>query len=430
MTMRVGKTTVSLLVALYLAVSGPLLRHYDSLSASEDGGSSMTRERDMPLRYPRSDTNANTHANQQSELLQALDEQKERLRQREENERLGGTPPTALAATSPPRNMEKWGTTVKDDGHAIFYNVYIQPNVTNERQGRIFHFLKDQIKQIENSTYGHQPTVYYNIIGLNYTGRLCYKQMDCRQIQHYTVGNEKDTPQDLFDFCTDRPDMTVTYLHNLGSVNMNPRNHVSRRIATQAALSDACRSISSSQCTSCSLNVQLQPSIHTSGNMWTAKCSYVRDLLSPNVFIARRDAMFRRILTSKDRFNFVCLDWLYNKSNNAMKLLSLGPTRAVQTWLFQHPDALPCSVLGNLSLAEVSDGRTWTPTLTMPPEITSPVRWHREMRLSWYKKQGRLYELNYFYRKSPSETNPFWKQYDHIADNPAPNCSRMIGKMN
>ena len=53
---------------------------------------------------------------------------------------------------------------------------------------------------------------------------------------------------------------------------------------TVAALSEDCRNMPSS-CNVCSMRMSPIPHPHTPGNMWAARCSYVSNLIDPNLYI-------------------------------------------------------------------------------------------------------------------------------------------------
>jgi hypothetical protein len=152
-----------------------------------------------------------------------------------------------------------WGTT--KDEYAIFYNVYMEPGSQGRRRQTSLQSLREHLEQIANSTFG-QSTLYYNMIGSNDTAfvRSYSHQMDVRLIRHMETGQEVDTLQDLYNFCQDRPNVTVVYLHNKGSFHPSKANDKVRRLTTRSATSEPCRSISSDpRCTSCAMNVMLQP---------------------------------------------------------------------------------------------------------------------------------------------------------------------------
>jgi hypothetical protein len=121
-------------------------------------------------------------------------------------------------------------------------------------------------------------------------------------------GGEADTLQDLYEFCLERPNDTVVYLHDKGSFNRNAGNNRIRKIATSAALADGCVEGISKGCNICSGLFNVYHYIHTAGNMFVAKCSYIQGLIPPKEFELRRLQMFHYILSNSTvSDSFSCL---------------------------------------------------------------------------------------------------------------------------
>ena len=96
-------------------------------------------------------------------------------------------------------------------------------------------------------------------------------------LQHDDEGDESQTLGLLCQHCVENPSDTVVYLHSKGSFHAKEENNRLRR------LSEECAHVPD-QCNICSSRFSPLPYPHTSGNMWVAKCVYVRKLINPNEF--------------------------------------------------------------------------------------------------------------------------------------------------
>jgi hypothetical protein len=157
--------------------------------------------------------------------------------------------------------------------------------------------------------------------------------------------------------------------------------------------------------------------------MWTAKCSYVRNLIPPKEFTARRESMFQHIMNNApEKAQFPCLETLYVLGESEHSRLGLG-RYAMETWMYQHPSALPCFAM-NTPLGKLEHG--WESLefrLNVAPWLRWRLDWIGHWRLEWYQKPGRSYELKYLYGLDRLPASPFWDQWDHIVPNPITNCT-------
>lgn len=298
----------------------------------------------------------------------------------------------------------------------IFYNAYISP----KKPGLGIAIIQEQMLQIYNSRNHRYTPVYYNMIGVNYTENdLCQPDMNCHQLKYMLQGNEEDTLQDLFDYCVAHPSDHVIYLHDKGSLHPSANNHKIRKMATTAALSDACRSMAthhsnSSRCSVCATKYQVLPHGHSPGNHWTASCQYVRTLIPPRDFEEKRRRMYLYLLQQeKEQTLFPCLDKVlqlkasfdskdgtYHGENH--QLLGIG-RYAMETWVWSSPGVVPCHVMesgfhrfdsGTESLH--GDDTTFQPG---PGELKFAYMGNH--KLSWFHATGKLFEYRYLY---PNQT--------------------------
>ena len=179
---------------------------------------------------------------------------------------------------------------------AIFYNIYIPPNET--KSARALEIISEQLKDIASAiTIDPIPVVYYNTIGLNATASiqsLCSSnRLPCHHVVHSPSADEGITIQALHDYCnqtgSSRDSMYVTYLHSKGTYHDSPTNDRWRRALTPAALLPCC-------CDLCGLQFYTQFAPLVPGNMWSAQCSYIRQLVPPKDYARRNNAAIARLL--------------------------------------------------------------------------------------------------------------------------------------
>jgi len=144
-------------------------------------------------------------------------------------------------------------------------------------------------------------------------------------IDHVESGSELVSLHKVWEHCQlvsdDQAfDSLVVYLHDKGSLHPNRRNDLMRQRITKGALSEACANLPDT-CNVCSMRFSPLPFPHVSGNMWLARCSYVKKLIAPSTFSKKMDS-FR------------------GKGNG------WGKQRfALEAYIHYHNDARPCDVL-------------------------------------------------------------------------------------
>ncbi|KAG7342038.1 hypothetical protein IV203_007130 [Nitzschia inconspicua] len=202
----------------------------------------------------------------------------------------------------------------------IFYNVY----VPEERSNDTLQIIEEQIR-FRNDTDPDAPILYTLIGSRKVKGsiqRMC--QPNCTRRKYLQEGNEIDTLHALWEYCQDNPSDIVTYIHDKGSFHPSDANHNARGVGTKAALQ--CRRLMMNQhtdvdptndrtvsnttdktkkakstCSICSYRFYAFPIYHARANMWTAECSYIRDLLPPRQYESTVLDMYRETSeTSQD----------------------------------------------------------------------------------------------------------------------------------
>lgn len=243
-----------------------------------------------------------------------------------------------------------WTTPAAKGGWAVFYNIFISKNSFLAGVGRLV--VEEQLGQVGTSyaASAGDLTVYYTSIGdeldTQWLDSLCSIKynMTCQQTAHYSSAEEFTTLTKLHQYCHHRPDQTVVYLHNKGSLHpFNKGQDRWRRTMTAAATSKLCLEPADNECNACGMLFQPLPSNHFPGNMWTAKCSYINQLLLPADYHARRSVIDEWIESETKAGIF------YRKDQQGglfpMEAHFAGKNRyEAEHWLGSHPALRPCDV--------------------------------------------------------------------------------------
>jgi hypothetical protein len=199
--------------------------------------------------------------------------------------------PFKKGSLSPPTNSS----------FVVFYNLFI-PKETNEAKYAVgvmteqLGQVASSLRRLEELNHDEQSAVvFYNLIGNPFPpealGVFCselHPRLVCQQINYYETASEAVTLQNIHDFChyggvqsqSDR-DIRVTYIHSKGSYHHTPVNTNWRRELTNAVLHPDCLSPPDDRCNVCGASFFTRFAFIYPGNMFTAKCSYINELLPP-----------------------------------------------------------------------------------------------------------------------------------------------------
>ncbi|GFH50447.1 hypothetical protein CTEN210_06923 [Chaetoceros tenuissimus] len=210
------------------------------------------------------------------------------------------------------------------------------------------------------------------------------------RLVHDSHGDEQETLIFLHDHCRINENDTVIYLHNKGSFHPKPQNNKLRKFLTEGALSKECVNMPD-YCNVCASRMSPFPHPHTSGNMWTAKCSYVRMLMNLNNFSEK-------------------MDMIYNPHRRPW---CNGVGRyTVEHWIYSHPRALPCDG-SNSSFVWNYEG---VPSVPFKFDLKQAPRF----KLQLYEKnvcqtptiETRIKEYKLLYNEEPGKLWWGWKFYN------------------
>lgn len=203
----------------------------------------------------------------------------------------------------------------------IFYNLYVNASNDEERQ-QVTDIVHEQFSWLQ---MWHQP-VYVHSIGQE------LPIPNTTLLKHHIQATEMVTLHSLWEFCRDDSHYhtNVVYLHSKGSFHPSPLNDQLRKFDTLGALSYQC-STAPDTCNVCSSRFSPFPHPHAPGNMWLARCSYIKQLVDPMVFEQEMNIVKRTTI-----------------GNIAVHPTCLGTERfSAEHWVHSHPTIKPCDLYTN-----------------------------------------------------------------------------------
>ena len=273
----------------------------------------------------------------------------------------------------------------------IFYHIYMPTHSTN-RSSKALSIVREQLEQIRTSYAvqqqpGNNTLLLYTTIGQRILPEImksmCQPELRCVNAQALGAGFEDKTLRKVHAYCVERPNVTVTYLHNKGSHhNRQGANDLWRQHMTLAVTSRECYNAvalsnnkNASSCDACGLLFQSIPSLHFPGNFWTARCDYIRRLRPLAVFSEKLSST----LDAMDEYTEqgVLTRLLYNSTEN----WTTGRSRyGDEQWVASHPDLKPCDV------SSTPDLLYWKTS----PRSVSEFDWHVVPRRSLLDKHWKI----------------------------------------
>jgi hypothetical protein len=327
---------------------------------------------------------------------------------------------------------------------------------SSSSQSNAVRIILEQMRQRNMSNSNESPLLYVHIgsrdVDILMTDEWC--QPDCQEIGYVKKGGEVDTIQKLWEYCSQdhahQYDI-VTYIHNKGAFHNTQFNEKIRRRATKAAL-DCREQLLSTTSTptlkrttnACAGRVSLLPQYLANGNMWSAKCDYIKNLMEPRQYASTLRRMYTEGLglvlprddddiddaengqknkktmnstQSYDRNKAKCLENL-RPMNIKPNHLGLGRF-AYERWVWSHPDVVPADVFPSDKIMDkYTNGvnlPNWKPTSSFrrsfghnPKTMGLDTSFGKS---NWARLQGRLFEWNYIYGKAPHNNSWIWKFY-------------------
>jgi len=288
----------------------------------------------------------------------------------------------------------------------IFYNVYL-PSESLDQQQNALRIVTEQMQQRQWSDPSFQSPVWYTLIGSgNMTDNTCAP--NCRRIAHISVGDEVNTLQALWEYCQDHPDKLISYIHDKGSFHATEHNEKTRRTATKGALdcrTEMLKRPGLSEFNVCAGTMMILPQYLCQANMWTAKCSYIRDLHRPTEYATALQKFYDEVLSNEKHS---CLQPVSLNANH----LGLG-RYAYERWVWSHPNIVPANVIPMRKVNFTEFPPTWKPSLSRSLK-GSPKRMALDRGMgesSFARLEGRLLEWEYLYHRKPANDSWIWDYY-------------------
>lgn len=274
--------------------------------------------------------------------------------------------------------------TLNGNSVVVFYNLFCK---STSDVARVSKIAREQFQWLISGVHRH---VYVSSIGVHLPSLSNLTTASSKIVlrRKEESGDEVITLQELWSYCHERPFEKVVYLHSKGSFHPGRQNARLRRALSLSALSRDCAELPQ-QCNVCSMRMSPFPHAHTPGNMWLARCSYVKKLLEPEAFL--------RAMGSSDNPYF-------------------GSGRyAAEHWIHSHPSVNPCDLYSNSKFVYETKGIPSIEDLehhfniSMAPRFTPDVYlyYHRDgrdlKRYPSYLKRLEEYERLYGVKNPPPE---------------------------
>eukprot|EP00577_Skeletonema_sp_RCC1716_P000488 CAMPEP_0113382810 /NCGR_PEP_ID=MMETSP0013_2-20120614/6038_1 /TAXON_ID=2843 ORGANISM="Skeletonema costatum, Strain 1716" /NCGR_SAMPLE_ID=MMETSP0013_2 /ASSEMBLY_ACC=CAM_ASM_000158 /LENGTH=886 /DNA_ID=CAMNT_0000265337 /DNA_START=30 /DNA_END=2690 /DNA_ORIENTATION=- /assembly_acc=CAM_ASM_000158 len=241
----------------------------------------------------------------------------------------------------------------------VFYHITFPPYGKN-RQSSLVAF-KTQLDLLATGQYNirsrsyerrRKVLLYYSIAGgddklADFVTKQCdimkSRNVECRKLGQFESHKAKgETLHQLHNFCLAKPSQRVTYLTNQLPTQYHskwPEMQTSQKIRafTTAVTSDMCLK-SRDTCNVCGMEFYPLPYNHFTGNMFSASCEYVKDLIPPAQFESKMNGVASDVLVSQ-------LGHVFTTELTPFTPQTLGMDQySVEHWIGSHPDFQPCDV--------------------------------------------------------------------------------------
>jgi hypothetical protein len=255
----------------------------------------------------------------------------------------------------------------------------------------------------------------------------CEEMNNCRVVNRMIQGDDKITLTDAFNYCRENLNSSITYLHSTGFASETEENtrspYVQHNIRALIQTQTCRESVQQGTCNVCSARVLPLPYFHYLGNMWTARCSYVKKLTQPNLFEGQMARVGEALRQDRDSLNelFPCREG----SQDCVDFSHMGmQSLSSQHWILSHPSVIPCDVLPNESgnvrqynpdiHKSKTEGPQWMPQLNVGPRYSLEESLKEESlpkAAKWFSLRGRLFEWNILFGQIPPANSWIWEYY-------------------
>ncbi|KAL3775382.1 hypothetical protein ACHAWO_006573 [Cyclotella atomus] len=316
---------------------------------------------------------------------------------------------------------------------SVFYNAYFPPGAATDDsvKEKILDILREQMRQvgIESVLAGRDNVVVRTVtIGaqLDYAtiiAEACAEiNLECTHEGHHDKGFEMVTQQHLLEYCQvpENESHIVGYIHNKGSFHPSPAQHRMRRGMTADALSEYCMTnldstaTAANTCNVCGHAFRSAWGPMMWANFWSARCDYVKNLVSPFSLQERNTFAFehRPQQMTTDLFN----------EHATMFSLPTDERFAAEIFVGTHPKLVPCSK---------NSGREWwsgdPPVRFRDLILAHEVPFHINGKTyeqymddlesdghqltDYWMLPGMLWRYHVLYNEMPPEDSWIWRHY-------------------
>lgn len=247
----------------------------------------------------------------------------------------------------------------------IFYHVYVSPDGGEEAVNKTMRVVKEQIGQVGHSyatSLDSMVNLHYVTIGMRDAVKFTEMQTLCKQnrircshLGHHDLGFEGVTLQAIKDFCEPYgadDSHRVIYLHSKGAYHSNAYNHQWRRGLTTAVTSEMCLKPENDTCNLCGMIYMPMWASFMPGNMWAAKCSYIKKLLPVESYKEKSNDLMRGVknMIGNKTISFRLL--IMGKKKKMREVFGLDRF-ADEHWVGGHPSVIPCDVSKSSNLGKI-----------------------------------------------------------------------------
>lgn len=214
--------------------------------------------------------------------------------------------------------------------------------------------------------------------------------------RHTKIVNEIQPLENLWYHCRVHSSSRVVYIHFRDLIR--PHEVKISRFAAEGALSEQCLA-ASGDCSVCSSQMSPFPFPHTPGNMWVARCDYVRKLMNPRRFGEQLRPLFNPNLTRQS-----CVG---TKKRDSLSY-----------WIYSHPSVRPCDLYNSsdfnwhydvLPVVGFPKKKEWAPRLQFE-------RYSKKKKCRLQLLEERLKEYDVLYKKAPPSSWWGWNFYSNTEE--------------
>jgi hypothetical protein len=224
---------------------------------------------------------------------------------------------------------------------------------------------KSYAGSFQNNVLFYNTVGSHGVVGEQEMKSICAqsgfsKDRQCINTGHHEKMSEQHIFQNLYDYCVQHESHSVIYLKTAPSFfywnnHTRKQQYWWRHHLTSAATSEEClmpprpSHEEEQQCHVCGLQFTPIPAFAFTGNIWSAKCSYVRRLVNPTDFIEQvadvKEEETR--LSGQNRLLMTLYEPRYSWSRGAR------PAHIWEQWITSHPSLVPCD------LSKTTDVQGW-----------------------------------------------------------------------